>query len=430
MPVKSINFTKPTLEKLSHKGEPKRTWYRDTQISDLAIVCLPSGLKSFYVVKKIDGRTEKIYLGKFPDLSVENARKLAMGKLGQIALGVNPLDKKRKEKQEMTLGHLFEQYMKRYSKLHKKSWKYDEREIPRHLGHWFNRKIDDIKRSEILKQHEIIFAEIGRYQANRILERIRALYNKAIEWGWEGKNPTAGIKKFTEKSRDRFVQPAEMPYLIRAIEQEHNETIRDFIWMLLLTGARKTNTLMMRWNEINWETQQWRIPDTKNGDPAYVPLTERSLRILRRRMDDTTSDWVFPQIDDPTKHFIKHDRGWMRTKERATVFMWQDHPKVASWTNETLKSYTSFYNSISQYRWLLKQAEQEKIILPPGVMDIRLHDLRRTFGSYQAITGASLQIIGKSLGHKSTHATQIYARLNLDAVRSSVEKATETMFNL
>lgn len=59
-----------------------------------------------------------------------------------------------------------------------------------------------------------------------------------------------------------------------------------------------------------------------------------------------------------------------------------------------------------------------------------MHDVRRTFGSYQAITGASLQVIGKSLGHKSTHATQIYARLNLDAVRNSIEKATDAMFAL
>jgi len=58
------------------------------------------------------------------------------------------------------------------------------------------------------------------------------------------------------------------------------------------------------------------------------------------------------------------------------------------------------------------------------------HIRRRTFGSYQAISGASLQVIGKSLGHKSTQATRIYVRLNLDAVRSSVEKATEAMFQL
>jgi integrase len=65
-----------------------------------------------------------------------------------------------------------------------------------------------------------------------------------------------------------------------------------------------------------------------------------------------------------------------------------------------------------------------------GLKDLRIHDIRRTFGSYQAISGASLHIIGKSLGHKSSQATQVYARLNLDPVRASVEKATATMFSV
>ena len=62
-----------------------------------------------------------------------------------------------------------------------------------------------------------------------------------------------------------------------------------------------------------------------------------------------------------------------------------------------------------------------------GFRDLRLHDLRRTLGSWQAATGASLPIIGKSLGHKSLAATQIYARLNLDPVRASINKATDAM---
>ena len=62
------------------------------------------------------------------------------------------------------------------------------------------------------------------------------------------------------------------------------------------------------------------------------------------------------------------------------------------------------------------------------MQDLRPHDLRRTPGSYQAITGSSLPIIGKSLGHKSQAATQIYARLDLDPVRNSVKKATEAMY--
>lgn len=62
-----------------------------------------------------------------------------------------------------------------------------------------------------------------------------------------------------------------------------------------------------------------------------------------------------------------------------------------------------------------------------GLKNLRLHDLRRTMGSYQAISGASLHIIGKSLGHKSASATQVYARLTVDPVRNAMQKATDKM---
>ena len=59
--------------------------------------------------------------------------------------------------------------------------------------------------------------------------------------------------------------------------------------------------------------------------------------------------------------------------------------------------------------------------------DLRIHDLRRTLGSWQAKTGASLAIIGKSLNHKTLQATAIYSRLDLDPVRQSVNIATQAM---
>src|SRR5690606_11457999 len=103
----------------------------------------------------------------------------------------------------------------------------------------------------------------GHFQANRALERLRALYNKALEWGWEGDNPTIGIKKFKEKSRERFVQPNELPLLFHALEIEENKTARDYILISLMTGARKSNVLAMRWEQISWEHKTWRIPETK-----------------------------------------------------------------------------------------------------------------------------------------------------------------------
>jgi integrase len=68
-----------------------------------------------------------------------------------------------------------------------------------------------------------------------------------------------------------------------------------------------------------------------------------------------------------------------------------------------------------------------RILKEAGIADLRIHDLRRTLGSWQAATGANSYIIGKSLGHRSQQSTAVYARLNLDPVRDSVNKATDAM---
>ena len=62
-----------------------------------------------------------------------------------------------------------------------------------------------------------------------------------------------------------------------------------------------------------------------------------------------------------------------------------------------------------------------------GIEDFRIHDLRRTFGSYQAITGASLHIIGKSLGDKTSAATNVYSRLTIAAIRDSIQRGADKM---
>lgn len=270
-----FNFTQPAIENVSLPSKGKRAYYRDDKEAGLVLDVRSSGSKSFYLYKKINGKPERIFLGQYPDMKIPEARKACAIKKGEIAHGKNPQEEKRKIRQEITLGEIFQDYMEKYSKPYKKSWKYDEQEIPVYLGHWFSRKMSSITKHEVRELHNSIrnktFKKNGRsrgghYQANRALERLRALYNKAIEWGWDGTNPTNGIKKFREKSRDRFIQPNELPLLFNALHIEENKTARDYILISLMTGARKSNVLAMRWEEIDWHNKTWRIPETKNGE--------------------------------------------------------------------------------------------------------------------------------------------------------------------
>ena len=138
--------------------------------------------------------------------------------------------------------------------------------------------------------------------------------------------------------------------------------------------------MAMRWSDINVEQNIWRIPpdESKSSEAMNVPLIEPAIAILQKRKSKTNSIFVFPG-DGGTGHLVEAKRAW---------------------------------------KTLLKSA---------GLTNVRLHDLRRTLGSYQTIGGTSLTIVGKTLGHKSHEATQVYARLNLDPVRASMEKAVDLM---
>ncbi|MCF2491128.1 site-specific integrase [Dyadobacter sp. CY347] len=423
----SVRFTKPFFESLPLPSKGRR-YFHDDKEKGLSVYQTANGVISFYTRKRVKGKDARVFIGQYPDISIENARRKTAELKGLIATGKDPHEEKQVEKRNsQTFGNLFDEYMTRYSKKHKKSWKYDEREINKFLAQWFNKRLTSINRLDVQVLHEKIHHNSGLYQANRILERIKGMYNKAIEWGWQGQNPTIGIKKYKEKSRDRFVQPSEMPCLIQSLNEEENTTVKDFFWLLLLTGCRKTNTLMMRWDQINWEKSEWRIPDSKNGEPLFIPLTERAFEILKFRYSSSESAWVFPQELDNEKHFADPKKGWKRTLQRATFYLWLRHEKIGDWLLG-IRDELPHLSPQMLFKEAVERAKRERLELPAGLLDIRMHDIRRTFGSYQAITGASLQVIGKSLGHKSTQATQIYARLNLDSVRGSVEKATEAMF--
>lgn len=381
MQMNKFNFTKKALEALPLPSKGKRTYYYDTKVRGLGVSLTDKGSITFIIYRKVNGKPERITLGRYPDLSIENARAKACEINSQIAQGKNPNHERNKLRSELTFKELFNCYLERHAKLHKKSWKNDEDQYRLYLSSWDKKKISSIKRADIEALHAKVGKEHGTYAANRMLSLLGVMFNKAIDWGWEGINPAQGIKKFKEISRERFLAGDELPRFFRALEEENNKTLAGFFMLGILTGARKSNLLSMQWKDINFAQATWRIPETKNGSSHLVPLSPEAINLLQERSKLKENDWVFPSATSKSGHLEEPKSAWKR---------------------------------------ILKKA---------GLQDLRLHDLRRTLGSWQAATGANSYVIGKSLGHKTQQATAIYARLNIDPVRASVEKATSAMMS-
>ncbi|MEJ7694912.1 tyrosine-type recombinase/integrase [Daejeonella sp.] len=120
---------------------------------------------------------------------------------------------------------------------------------------------------------------------------------------------------------------------------------------------------------------------------------------------------------------------WARVLQKASLQIWANDPNLSHLIVPDDLRIISPKEVDDVFKKVTARTKHEQITLRIALMDVHVHDLRRTFGSFQALTGASLQIIGKSLGHKSLQATQVYARLNLDPVRHAMQKATNAMFN-
>lgn len=419
----SLNFTIDSLGKLPVplKG---LACFKDIQNPTLQLYVTPNGAKTFFFRRRIAGRDRRVKIGRFPTLSIAQARSRAILLAADAEKGIDPIaERRRAEVREITLKEQCANYIEFHCKKRNKGWQKQEKEIARYLKPLLNKPLSTITREQV----ETLHLKIGSsapIMANRVMALLRSVFNYSIKKGWEGRNPAQAFERFKETSRDRFVLPQEMPFLLQAIECERRSLIRDFFKILLFTGVRKGNVQQMRWEQIDWNFGYWRIPDTKNGQPLIVPLSEKALEVLTERRINANSFWVFPQTKRLDKPIVSPQKCWNRIKARASLSWWKQDSVLLELSK---KFKTKQVGDCKLAKVIVKQAEKAGIVLPGNLMDIRIHDLRRTFGSYQALTGASLPIIGKSLGHKSLAATQIYARMNLGPVRESVEKATRQM---
>ncbi len=383
MEQNEFNFTKAALDALPLPKSGTRNVYHDRKTTGLQVRVTSTGTKTFCIFRRIKGgQPERITLGRYPEMTIERARAEAAKVNAEIENGASPAKVKRAHRAEPTFEEVFEKFIpgkrKRDGRPLSERTKKDYRDSLRiHLGKIKGLKLSQIGRDDVKRVHAAATKK-SPASANRALAIVSSVFNYAIdELGiYEGGNPAARVKKNYEAPRERFAQADELPRLFAAMAQD---PLGDFFMLALLTGARRSNLQSMRWVDIDLEHGVWRIAMTKNGTSQNVALSPEAAAILQARKDaGVESEFVFPGTGS-TGHLVEPKKAWAR---------------------------------------ILNAAELD---------DLRIHDLRRTLGSWQARTGASLSIIGKSLNHKTHQATAIYARLDLDPVRKSVNTATAAM---
>lgn len=440
----SIKLTKTALQSLALPEAGKRLTVYDTEVPKLAVRVTSAGSKTFYVVRRVGASMAWLKLGTFPGMTCEQARKEAEKALGEFAAGADPAAARRAIRGEPTFAEAFETFLdgkrKRDGSPLADKTKRSYRDVVRlYLGTIQNKKLSAITREDV-KAIQRKANKKSASQACQAVAVVSSVFSFALDQeSYKGENPASRIQKNPPPSRERFAQAHELPYLLGAIAESDQ---RDYFLLSLLTGARRSNVQAMAWRDVDLEGAVWRIGKTKNGTPQNVPLTNEAINVLKARKDalqaahrasksdKAMSPFVFPG-PGVTAHLMEPKKAWATILRKASMRQLLDRlEREGRIDADERQQHEAMLETapVTVERNLLKLAQAAQIEPADYDMtDLRIHDLRRTLGSWQAKTGASLAIIGKSLGHRTHQATQIYARLDLDPVRQSVNTATSAM---
>ncbi len=390
MKSQHIDFTEKCIAALPipTKQDGQAIYYDSGSKDGLMLIVTYGGTKTFYHYMFFEKKPVRTKIGRWPQFKVSAARAVAHTMSENATQnGTHPGEKRRETMRDITLKQFYEAvYKPEYSLVYKKprSVANDDSIFTHRLGEFHNRYLLSIETSELEKLHNQTKQTHSPYTANRVLSLIKHMYVIAAKYGYvKGHdNPAVGICKFPEQSRDRFLQSDELRRLFAALDAEDNEVFKNYVLISLFSGQRRGNILALRWSQVDLVNGFIYIPDTKNGESLQVPITSQLRELFEKIKLHAKSYWVLPSNKSKSGHLEDPKRPWRDLLARA------------------------------------------------GIENLRLHDLRRTMGSYQAITGASMNIIGKSLGHKSTSATLGHARLSADPVRESMQKSTDKMLEL
>jgi integrase len=354
-------------------------------ITGFAIRLTP-GSKAYIWEGKIRRRTRRITLGSCSAITAAIAREKAKKVRAAIAMERDPSEERAAKRGEFTFADMAKEYFERVRD-HKapSTLKEDAGLLRRYVPQgWYSRKLSDISHNDISKLHSTVGREHGHYAANHLLRLQRHIWNCARAWGLSQgeQNPVRGVKLFKEKKRKRFLSPEELRRVNEALIEESDVYWRAFFPLSLLVGTRRGELLAARWKDFNLDTKTptWMIPNTKEGEPRYLPLASAAAAILRDLPSRGNSQWVFPS-HGRTGHLVEVKSAWKRIRDRA------------------------------------------------GVPDVRPHDLRRTLGSWLAASNHSLPMIGAALGHSQPSTTAVYARIALDPLRAALEANAAQMLS-
>ena len=318
-----LNFTTKKIDELPLPTKGKRGEYSDETITGLTLRITQNGVKTFSVVKRVEGKMARVTIGRYPILTVKQARIKAIDILGTINQGTNPNAKaKENELKKITLVQVLDDYIEsRGTNLKENTTKNYIGIFNGYLKDWGNKELLNITRDMVEKKHRTITQQ-SPTRANTTMRLLRALFNYAMgEYeNAQGEpiifhNPIQRLSHVKAWNREKRKQTVikihdlkawwngihELPnHALNDKKPNHADTVKDFLILVLMTGLRRREASNLTWDSIDFQEQSLSLEETKNHEPHKLPLTDFLIELLQRRREQTNSVYVF-EGTDPSK---------------------------------------------------------------------------------------------------------------------------------
>jgi len=348
MAENKFNFTEAAIAALPSPEKGKRACCYDSMMRGLGVSITSAGTKTFILYRWVRGKPERVTLGRFPDLSVEQARQLAADTNSKIARGINPNDEKKRHRAGKTilLEGVLADFLTARNKLSPRTIYDYQRIVNVYLQDWKDQPITCIDQEMVERRHQAIangmkvvvknakgaFEEIevkSEAQANYSMRVLRALMNFAMAQYKDSAgrpliidNPVkqlfqtrvghqAGHKRDAIKSHEIKAWFNAVVNLKSDAANAKPEVIKSFLVFLLLTGMKRLEAAKLRKTQIDFKSRTLTVFDVESKQPHMLPLSDYLYVMLKQLIETTDGPYIFPgngpkgYLIDPRKQLLK-----------------------------------------------------------------------------------------------------------------------------
>lgn len=301
-----MKITKNIVDRLQTPTDKNQVFHRDDTLKGFAVRVTANGVKSFVIEKLINHKVRRITLGRYGELTVEQARKEAQKLLGKIATGIDPIAEKQQYKaQAITLLEVYEEYVKTRKSLKPKTLYDYQRILNQAFDDWQKKPLLEITKDKIAKRHAELGEKHGEAYANLAMRLLRALFNFAAGQYEDSKghsliteNPVKRLSQtrawYRIERRQTYIKTTQLKDWYDGTNNLENKTLRDYLLLILFTGLRRQEAAKLKWGQVDFKAKTIKIIDTKNHVDHTLPLSDYLCRLLENRKNEIPNDYVFP----------------------------------------------------------------------------------------------------------------------------------------